>query len=137
MSELETGFRIGDVFAMIKRRWPVVVGFAVVGLIVGYLVFASAPTKFSATSRVQVKPITLDQFDSSGKTAEVDIATEKDLVKSDAVADSVRKQLGLSGENRAILSRVTVTVDPLSKSDVMAITFAGDTAKQSQDGANA
>ena len=37
MSELETGFRIGDVIAMIARRWPVVVGSAIVGLIAGFV----------------------------------------------------------------------------------------------------
>ena len=89
MSELETGFRIGDVIAMIKRRWTIVVGASVLGLIAGYLVFASAPTTFSATARVQVMPVTLDQFATDARTAEVDIQTEKDLVKSDAVADAV------------------------------------------------
>ena len=137
MSELETGFRIGDVTAVIRRHWAVVFGAAVIGMLAGYLVFASAPTTYSATSRVQVKPITLDQFNTTGKTPEVDMATEKDLVKTDAVAAAVRKELGLTGENRAILSRIVVTVDPLSKSDVMAITFAGDTAEQAQRGANA
>ena len=135
MSELENGFRIGDVVAMIQRRWPVVVGAAVIGLLAGFLVFASAATTYSATSRVQVKPIRLDQFGSDGKDTQVDIATEKDLVKSDAVAETVRKQLGLKGENRAILSRVFVTTEVDSL--VMKITFTGDTAQQAQAGANA
>ncbi|WP_426571196.1 Wzz/FepE/Etk N-terminal domain-containing protein [Aquihabitans sp. McL0605] len=137
MSELETGFRIGDVVAMITRRWPIIVGFAAVGLIAGYLVFSSAPTSYSATARVQVKPITINEFDPGNKSDEVDIATEKELVKSDAVAETVRKALNLSGENRAILSRVVVAVDTTTKSDSMAITFAGDSAEQAQKGANA
>ena len=58
-------------------------------------------------------------------------------MKSDPVADYVRKQLGLTGENRAILSHVIVSVDPLAKSDVMAITFTSDTADEAQQGANA
>jgi uncharacterized protein involved in exopolysaccharide biosynthesis len=136
MSELESGFRIGDVIAMIARRWPVVVGSAVVGLIAGYLVYASAPTTYSATSRVQVKPFG-DAFSSDGKVAEVDMGTEKDLVKSDAVADAIRAEVGLTGENRAILSRIVVLIDPEGNSDVMAITFEGDAAKQTQDAANA
>lgn len=135
MSELETGFRIGDVVAMIVRRWPVVVGFSVVGLIAGYLVYASAPTTYSATSRVQVLPFD-DAFGDS-KGAEVDMATERDLVKSDAVADAIRQKVGLQGENRAILGHITVVIDPEGNSDVMAITFDGDTAKETQAGANA
>ncbi len=136
MSELETGFRIGDVVAMIVRRWPVVVGSAVVGLIAGYLVYAAAPTTYSATTRVRVEPFG-DAFSSDGRVPEVDIATEKDLVKSDAVADAIREKVGLTGENRAILSRIVVVTDPEAKSDVMAITFEGETAKETQAGANA
>lgn len=135
MSELESGFKIGDVIAMIVRRWPVVVGSAVVGLIAGYLVYASAPTTYSATSRVQVLPFD-DAFGDS-KGAEVDMSTERDLVKSDAVADAIRTKVGLTGENRAILSHITVVIDPEGNSDVMAITFDGDTAKETEAGANA
>jgi succinoglycan biosynthesis transport protein ExoP len=135
VSELETGFRIGDVIAMIVRRWPVVVGAAIVGLIAGYLVYASAPTTYSATSRVQVLPFD-DAFGDS-KGAEIDMSTERDLVKSDAVAESIRTKVGLDGENRAILSRITVLTDPEGNSDVMAITFEGETAKETQAGANA
>ena len=136
MSELETGFRIGDVIAMVARRWPIVVGSVLLGLIAGYLVYASAPTTYSATSRVQVQPFG-DAFSTDGKVPEVDMGTEKDLVKSDAVADAIRAKLGLTGENRAILSHITVLTDPEGNSDVMAITFEGDTAKGTQDAANA
>ena len=135
MSELENGFRIGDVVAMVKRRWPIVVGAAVVGLIAAYLVFAGAPTTYSATARVQVKPITLDQFGTDGKTNVVDIETEKDLVLSDPVADAVRKELGLTGENRAILSRVAVATE--LDSLVLKVTFSGDSAEQAKAGADA
>jgi polysaccharide biosynthesis transport protein len=136
MSELETGFRIGDVVAMIRRRLPIVVGAAMLGIIAGYLVFAGAPESFSATSRVQVRPIKLNQFESEGRTTDqVDIATEKDLVKSDVVAETIREELGLEGENRAILARVAVTTE--LDSLVLKITFEGDTAKQAKDGADA
>lgn len=135
MSELETGFRIGDVVAVIRRRLPIVVVAAVVGLVAGYVVFSSAPESYSATSRVQVRPIKLNAFVSDGKEDPVDIATEKDLVKSDQVADNIRKELGLKGENRAILGRVTVTTEPDSL--VLKMTYVGDTAAQARDGANA
>lgn len=137
MSDLENGFQIGDVIAMIRRQWPIVVGATVVGAILAFLVFAKAPTTYSATARVQVKPITLDPIGGDTKAPEVDIATEKEVVKSDAVADAVRKELGLEGENRAILSKVIVAVDPESKSDVMAITYTAGTAEEAQKGANA
>lgn len=135
MSELETGFRIGDLVAVVRRRLPLVAGAALVGLVAGYLVFASASATYSATSRVQVEPIRLNPFQSDGKDAPVDIATEKDLVKSDAVADHIREELGLQGENKAILGRVVVSTEPDSL--VLMITFEGDNAAMARDGANA
>jgi capsular polysaccharide biosynthesis protein len=135
MSELETGFRIGDVIAMVRRRLPIVLGASLVGLIAGYLVFASAPETFSATSRVEVKPIRLDQFDTDARTAEVNTATEMENVRSDAVAERIRTDLGLPGDNRAIVSRIAVATE--IDSLVLKITFAGDTATQARDGANA
>lgn len=136
MSELETGFRIGDVVAMVRRRWPIVVGAAVLGLVAGYLVFAGAAETYSATSRVQVRPIQLNQFESEGRSADqIEIATEMDLVKSDVVAETIREELGLAGENRAILARIAVATE--IDSFVMKITFAGDNADQAKAGADA
>lgn len=138
MSELETGFRIGDVLAMVKRQWVVVAVAALLGALAGYLVFASAAETYSATSRVEVKTIRLNQFDTTGAggnpTAE-EMATEKDKVKSDEVAEAIRSELGLQGDNRAILARVTVVSE--EKSNVLRITFDGDNAQQAQRGANA
>ena len=135
MSELETGFRLGDVVAMVRRQWPVVLGAAVVGLVLGYLVFASAPSSYSATAKVQVKAIKLSQFDDTGKANEPDIATEKDLVKSDAVADVIRKQLGLPADAR-VGAHISVTTSDVT-SDVLQITYVAGTAETAQKGANA
>lgn len=140
MSELETGFRIGDVVAMVRRRLPIVLGAAVVGLIAGYLVFASAPTSFEATAQVQVKEIKLDPFASDSRDTQVNMATEKGLVKTDPVAEHIRDELGLKGDNRAILSRIVVANDAATgneQSTILRITFNGDTAEMARDGANA
>lgn len=135
MSELENGFRIGDVAEMVRRHLAVVVGAAVIGAIVGYLAFAAEPTIYSATARVQVRPIQLNEFDDGSRPAVVDIATEMDLVRSDAVAERVRDELGLEGDNRAILQRIAVATEVDSL--VLKIDFAGDDAAQAQAGANA
>ena len=134
MSELENGFRIGDVVAIVRRQWPVVFGAAAVGLLAGYLVFASASESYSATARVEVKAIQLDQFDPNARP-DIDIATEIDKVKSDAVADAVREELDLKGDNRAILQRITVATEV--DSQVLKITFSGDNGTQAQRGADA
>lgn len=135
MSELENGFQLGDAIAMVRRRLPIIAAAAVVGLLVAYLLYARAEATYSATSRVQVKPIELDPFGTDNRNATVDIATERDLVKSDAVVEAVRDALGLEGENRDIRNRILVAND--EDSLVLRITFEGDTARQARDGSNA
>lgn len=133
MSELETGFRIGDVAAMVRRRLPIVLGASLLGLIAAYLVFASAEETFESTAQVVVKQIA-DPDDPTARN-EISMETEKGLVKTDPVAEHIREELGLDGDNRAILARVTVANEP--ESLILRITFAGDTAKMAQQGADA
>ncbi|HRW37403.1 MAG: hypothetical protein KDB04_17465 [Acidimicrobiales bacterium] len=133
MSELETGFRIGDAIAMVRRRLPIVLAASVVGLVAGYLVFASAPTSYEATSQVVVKQVADPQ--SPGQRNDVSMETEKGLVKTDPVAEHIREELSLKGDNRAILARITVANEPDSL--ILRITFGGDTAKMAQRGADA
>ena len=134
MSELETGFRLGEVVDLVRRRILVIVPVALVGALIGFLAFTSAPTTYSATARVEVSP---DPTEVGGNGAPIPpvMETEKDLVKSDAVASSVVSKLRLDVENRSIRQRTTVAV--ADKSNVMQITFEAGTAKESQDGANA
>lgn len=135
MSELETGFRISDVVSLVRRRLTILIGATVLGLVLGALAFVTSPETFSATSRVQVKPIASDPLDPTSDTEVVDIVTEQDLVKSDAVADAVRAELGLEIDNRSLLRKVVVT----SKEDslVLEITYESADAQEAQDGANA
>jgi len=49
MTELESGFRIADVTALLRRRFPILLVAALVGLVAGYFTFASAPPSYSAT----------------------------------------------------------------------------------------
>ncbi len=139
MSELESGFRIADALALLRRQWLVIAVAAAAGLLIGVFVFASAPTTFSATARVEVEAI-VGVNDVAGGTGRnpnpVDTATEQIKVKSDDVADAVRKELKLTdGDNRSLLSHVTVTIEP--DSSVLQITFEDDTAAGAGAGANA
>jgi hypothetical protein len=107
-----------------------------VGLLAGYLVFASSPTVYSATSRVEVKPVTLSQIENPSRNGPtVDIATEKDLVRSDAVATAIRRALSTSADNRTILNHLFVTTEPDSL--VLKLTYTAGTAEEARDGANA
>ncbi len=135
MSELEAGFRIRDVIDLVKRRFTILAAATVLGLILGVLAFATSPSSYSATSRVQVKPIAADPLNPTSDAEVIDIATEQDLVKSDDVADQVRKKLDLEIDNRTLLRKVTVTSK--EESLVLEITYVAASATEAQDGANA
>ena len=136
MTDLESGFRIADLLDLLRRRSAIVLGGAIVGLIVGYLAFAGSPPNYSATARVQVRPFTADPLASGSSDGEkVDIGTEKELVKADAVGDAVRAELDLPGDNRALFR--TLTVSSKEDSLVFELTVESSSAAQARDTANA
>ena len=135
MSELESGFRISDVTGLVRRRFTILAAALVLGVVLGAIAFSTSESTFSATSRVQVKQIATNPLDPTSDTEVVDIATEQDLVKSDAVADAVRKELGLSIDNRTLLRKVTVSSK--EESLVLEITYLSTDAEEARKGANA
>jgi capsular polysaccharide biosynthesis protein len=134
MSELESGFRLGEVVDLVRRRILVILPVALLGALVGFLMFSSAPTKYSATARVEVDPNPLEATGNGSPIPPV-METESELVKSDAVADYVRATLKLTVDNRAIRQRTTVATT--DKSNIMQITFEAGNATEAQAGANA
>ena len=137
MSELENGFQLSDLVGVVRRRATVLVGAIILGLVVGTLAFVTSPDSFSATARVQVKQLSTDPLQPTADAEFVDIATETDLVKSDAVAESVKRSMGFdeSLDNRTLLRRVVVS----SKEDslVLEITYESPDSEEAQEGANA
>lgn len=135
MSELENGFRLSDVTGLIRRRALILLGALVLGVVFGAYAFTTAPEKFSATSRVQVKPLSMDPLQPTTDAEVVDIITEQDLVRSDEVAGRVIEELGLDLDNRTLRRRVAVS----SKEDslVLEITYESNDATEAEEGANA
>lgn len=135
MSELESGFRMADVVGLLKRRSAIVLAGAILGLLAGYLLFASAAPTYSATARVEVT--NLDSSDAGGNAAtqEFDLNTESDLVKSDDVGDAVREELSLSGDNRDLFRPLIVT--PRDRSRVLGLTYEASNAAKARDVVNA
>ncbi len=136
MSELENGFRLSDLMGLVRRRHTILVGALVLGAVLGAIAFTTSTTTYSATSRVQVKPLSTDPLQPSADAEFVDIATEQDLVKSDEVIDRVKTKLGLDLENRA-LRRAVIVANSREDSLVLEITFEGTDAEQAQAAANA
>jgi hypothetical protein len=135
MTELESGFRLSDLVGLVRRRALILVGALVLGVVFGAIVFVTSPASYSATSRVQVKPLSTDPLSPSADAEFVDIVTEQDLVRSDDVAERVKERLDLDVENRTLLRRVVVT----SREDslVLEITYESPDQQEAQDGANA
>jgi capsular polysaccharide biosynthesis protein len=135
MSELENGFRLGDVIELIKRRSAYLVCAAALGVVAGFLAFVTAPSSYSSTARVQVTPTPADTTPSGGKTV-VDIGTERDLVRSDEIAQTIRTKLHLDGEsNKEIFAGLTVTAN--EGSSVLQFTVVSSSASRSRDIVNA
>lgn len=136
MSELESGFSLAEVTALLKRRSAIVLAGAVLGLLAGYLVFAAAPPKYSATARVAINTANVP---GAGGTAaadqKIDLGTESDLVTSDEVGDAVRKELSLDVDNRSLFAPLIVTVREDSR--VLGLTYVSGSATTAQQTVNA
>lgn len=135
MSELENGFRLGDVIALLKRRSAFVLCAAVIGIVLGFVAFTTSPTNYSATTRVQVDPIPTG---SATAPQTVDMATETEVVRSDDVAKRIRELLepALDGEsNRDVLTGVLPAFTP--DSSVLSITVESTSPTRARDVANA
>ena len=137
MSELESGFRLADVIGLLRRRSAIVLGSTILGLVAGYLVFSSAPPNYSATSRVEVEILKSDPNSTGGTLASqsIDLGTESDKVKSDAVGDAVRKKLDLSGDNRSLFRPLVVTSKDNSR--VLELTYESYSATRARAIVNA
>ena len=137
MSELESGFRLADVVGLLRRRSAIMLGAVILGLVAGYLVFSAAPPNYSATARVEVEILKSDPSStgSTPATQTIDLGTESDKMKSDAVGDAVRKKLKLSGDNRSLFASLVVTSKDNSR--VLELTYQSATATKARDIVNA
>ena len=135
MSELETGFRLAEVWELLRRRILWMVLFAILGVVLAVVVFSATPSVYSATSRVQIQAVNTDPFTSTSPDADIlDVVTERDLVKSDATAKDVIEVLDLDVNARELLQDVTVT--SAEDSSVLEITYVSDEAEHTRDVAN-
>lgn len=137
MTDLESGFRLTELIDLLRRRSAFVIGAAVLGLVAGYVAFASSPPNYSATARVQVRPLaTGSTAETSPDSSTVDIGTERDLVRSDLVAESVRTTLDRpDATNRELFGSLTVKTN--EDSLVLEMTVESASASEARDLANA
>src|SRR5215468_5242744 len=108
-----------DYTGVLRRRWVVVAGFAVAGLIGAAAYTVVAPKTYTATASVFVKTTGADVGDgiTGNRTsgALVNLDTEAQLVKSGTVAAIAGKSMHSSLTPYELAKQVTVTVPPNSQ----------------------
>ena len=126
----------GDYGALVRRRWLLVIGGALVGLGLAVAVLAFAPASYSSTTSVLVSPTGSDATITNGKsTSEINLDTEAQIVRSSVVAGQAANILD-DGESRSdLVKRVSVSVP--ANTAVLNISFAASTPRAAQKGASA
>src|SRR5215213_9269280 len=113
-----------DLFAAVRRHWPIVLAIVTVALVGAVVVTASAVKQYDATAKVLLtsgEPV--EQIRSAGSRpldSERDVNTSVELVSVESVAKSVRDELKLPDSVAALQARVRATLE--GNSNVLAIT---------------
>ena len=127
---------LGDYLGVLKRHRVLIAVFTLlaVGMAAAYV--ALAPRTYASTSKVLVKPVTADPFDSPGPIDQViSIETEREIVTSEAVAGPAAEHLGGETTARDILEGTSVVSPP--DTQILEITVTGATAEEARDRAQA
>lgn len=128
--------QLTDIVSTLKRRWPILIVGAIIGLILGVLGSFAIPAKYDATSTVSVNPMNAGPLAASVDAAKsVSMPTEAGLAKSRKVATAAAKTLRPSIN----VSKITDSTSVTSPDDslILNITFSAGTAKQAAAGADA
>jgi len=129
--ELDSSYFVGVPF----RRWRVVVGAVVLGLLVGLALPKVVHRHFTATATVVVDPVPTSVVAAHVVTSSVNGLNEQALATSTQVGDRARVLLHSSLSSSRLLSDLTVA--PVAKSDLLSFSFVAPSAKQAAQGANA
>lgn len=138
MNEFEPGFRLSDLYGVIRRRLPLILVAVIVGSIAASLFLVTQTTEFEATATVVVQPIrsslNLDPSTTPSGGGQL-VPTFTEFVKSDAVATEVKKRLKLKRTVDEILQSVEVTnADGSMRVD---IAYTAEDQKKAKEGADA
>jgi succinoglycan biosynthesis transport protein ExoP len=129
--ELEGSYFVG----VPLRRWRVVVGAVVLGLLVGLALPKVIHRHYTAMATVVVDPVPTSVVAGHLVSSSVNGLNEQALATSTQVGDRARSLLHSSLSSSRLLSDLTVT--PVAKSDLLSFSFVAPSAKQAAQGANA
>jgi uncharacterized protein involved in exopolysaccharide biosynthesis/Mrp family chromosome partitioning ATPase len=122
---------IGQFFGTLRRRLPLLLTCAVLGLVLATALLVNTPKSYQATAVVDISPTSSSGTSSSS----VSTITESRIATSASVALAAKQTLAFTGTPGELARKVTVS-SPLA-SQVLNITFTADSARGAADGANA
>ncbi len=129
---------LSDIVGAVRRHWFLVVIISLLGLGLGLLAIFVIPVSYTSTASVAVNPMSANPLGtSSDSTHAVNMATEEQLARSRRVASAA--VFRLSPQHTLDVQTVMdgTTVQTPQESLVLNIEFAGQTARQAADVANA
>lgn len=126
---------LGDYVSLVRRRWILVVGCLVAGLLLGSAYFATAQKTYVSTAKVLVGDTGLSTQSVGQRTVNdaINLDTEAQLVKSEVVSTRAADLLDSQLSPVALSRRVSVAVP--ANTTVMAISFRAGSAAEAQLGA--
>jgi capsular polysaccharide biosynthesis protein len=130
---------LADYTGPLRRRWRWVALGTALGLLLGLAAAGLVHHDYTSTASVVVTPTTVQQQgnnNANGRTQDViNLDTEAQIVKSDAVAARVRRVLHASASLATIEHRVSVTVPP--NTTVLRISYSAGSPRGAAAGAQA
>ena len=127
--------RLGDYFGLLRRQWLAVLLCLLLGVGLAYAYIQFAPKEYRSQTSVLVTSIT-PVGSTTDRGAGINLDTEAQLVTSTATVTAAGEALGVPpAEQRDLADRVRVSVPP--NTDILDITFVGDTAPEAQKGSQA
>lgn len=132
----EGSVEAAEYFAILRRRWRVVLAVTLIGLLAALGYVAVTPKSYTATAAVSINPITLNPFDNSARIDQlVNASNELQVMTSSKVAERAAKILGTTANPASLLKQVSVIVPP--NSQVLSVSYAASSAAGAAAGANA
>ncbi|GAA1582307.1 hypothetical protein GCM10009678_76320 [Actinomadura kijaniata] len=136
MAADHTGAAQGQLVAALRRQRTTIVLIALCTTIVGLTAGLLTSTLYTATATTLVAPLEGNPYSPQGRGDDLlNLETEAQLVKTDAVAKMVRDRLKASESPGELRAQVSVTVPP--NTQVLTIGFAANSGKRARDGAQA
>lgn len=131
------GFSPRGYLEIALRRWPILAGAALVGVVAGLFAGGLTSAEYTAQSRVLVRAIVADPFQPNVRPGDtIDLATEIEQVTSTPVILAAAESLGEPDPDVVtIASRLEVTA--VGDSQVLRIRYTAETPEEARDWAAA